>query len=54
MKEFKPAPAVAYFSARGPGALTEAILKVNFLLMVNSDGANVYTNYPWSMTFFVV
>ncbi|KAG6466457.1 CO(2)-response secreted protease-like [Zingiber officinale] len=27
VKEFKPAPAVAYFSARGPGALTESILK---------------------------
>ncbi|RRT39468.1 hypothetical protein GW17_00013572 [Ensete ventricosum] len=27
-KEFKPAPVVAYFSARGPGGLTEAILKV--------------------------
>ncbi|KAJ8505846.1 hypothetical protein OPV22_006732 [Ensete ventricosum] len=26
-KEFKPAPVVAYFSARGPGGLTEAILK---------------------------
>ncbi|RRT70575.1 hypothetical protein BHE74_00004574 [Ensete ventricosum] len=28
VKGFKPAPVVAYFSARGPGGLTEAILKV--------------------------
>ncbi|CAL9171858.1 unnamed protein product [Musa hybrid cultivar] len=27
VKVFKPAPVVAYFSARGPGGLTEAILK---------------------------
>ncbi|XP_072959752.1 CO(2)-response secreted protease-like [Typha angustifolia] len=27
VRDFKPAPVVAYFSARGPGGLTEAILK---------------------------
>jgi hypothetical protein len=29
VKEFKPAPMVASFSARGPGGLTESVLKVS-------------------------
>lgn len=28
---YKPAPVVAYFSARGPGGLTEGILKVSYM-----------------------
>ncbi|WOK95929.1 CO(2)-response secreted protease-like isoform X2 [Canna indica] len=31
IKEFKPAPIVAYFSARGPGGLTEGILKPDLM-----------------------
>ncbi|THU57957.1 hypothetical protein C4D60_Mb03t09070 [Musa balbisiana] len=43
VKVFKPAPVVAYFSARGPGGLTEAILKGT---AINFSNLNRSESYP--------